>query len=425
MKEVKGNGGEEAKYDVIVVGGGAAGMTAAGRAAERGKRVLLLEKNPRLGEKLRITGGGRCNITNAEPDERKLLAHYGAGEKFLHSAFSEFGMRDTFLFFESRGLPLKVEAKGRAFPVTEKAGDVARILEAYLAEGKVDVRTGTGVQNIEAKEGRVERVVVGGQAYVADSYILATGGLSHPETGSTGDGFGWLRTLGHSVEDPTPTIVPLKVREKWVKTLAGVSAEAKLTFSIAGDSARGKKKFSRSGPVLFTHFGISGPTVLNAAGKVADYLHEGEVRVKIDFYPDTDLGILDKEIAASFDEGKNRLLRNAFKEIAPPGASEALLALLPSMDPEKKVHSVRKEERRALAELLKGLELTITGLMGFERAVVADGGLKLDEVDMRTMRSKKLANLFITGDLLHITRPSGGYSLQLCWTTGFVAGNNA
>lgn len=410
----------EVKYDVIVIGGGAAGMMAAGTAAERGKRVLLLERNARLGEKLRISGGGRCNITNAEPDERKLLAKYGSGEKFLHSAFSQFGMQDTFSFFESKGLPLKVEANNRAFPKTEKAADVVRVFEEYLKEGKVEIRTGARVENIESKDGRIERIVVKGKTFNADSYILATGGLSHPETGSTGDGFAWLRSLGHAVENPIPTIVPLKVKESWVKKLSGVSTVAKLTFFV-----NGKKKFSKSGPMLFTHFGISGPTVLNSAGQVADGLQEGEVSVRIDLYPEIDLGILDKQLAKVFDQGKNRLLRNAFKDVAPAGSSEALLSLLPATNPEKKVHSLLKEERRALAELLKGIEFTITGLLGFERAVVADGGLKPSEVDMRTMRSKKFENLFVTGDLLHITRPSGGYSLQLCWTTGYVAGVHA
>jgi hypothetical protein len=186
----------------------------------------------------------------------------------------------------------------------------------------------------------------------------------------------------------------------------------------------GKKRFSRTGSILFTHFGLSGPTILNSASKVADLLHEGAVEARIDLYPGTDLGILDKQITKVFDENKNKLLRNVFKELAPRGTSDAILALVPSVDPEKKVHSVLREERRALAEALKGLTLTVTGLMGFDRAVVADGGLRLDEVDTRTMRSKKYTNLFITGDLLHIRRPSGGYSLQLCWTTGFVAGSH-
>lgn len=408
-------------HDIIVIGGGAAGLMAAGRAAEQGKKVLLIERNKRLGEKLRISGGGRCNITNAEPDEKILVAKYGTAEQQLYSAFSQFGVEDTFTFFRERGLPLVIEENDRAFPRTKKATDVVHTLEQYLANGKVELVTGKGVERIVMKNGNVEKVVVGGKDYRATSYILATGGLSHPETGSTGDGFGWLASLGHTVAPPTPTIVPLKTKETWVKHLAGKSApDVKITF-YAGNA----KRFARTGTILFTHFGISGPTILNAAGKVADLLHEGVVSARIDFFPQTDLGNLDTQITHTFDENKNKFLKNVFKEIVPPGMSETLLSLIPSIDPEKKVHSVRKEERRMLAELLKAVPLTITELMGFERAVVADGGVLLTEIDTRTMRSKKVNNLFIIGDLLHITRPSGGYSLQLCWTTGYVAGTHA
>ncbi|MDB5195505.1 MAG: aminoacetone oxidase family FAD-binding enzyme [Parcubacteria group bacterium] len=407
-------------YDVIVVGGGAAGMMAAGQAAARGKKVLLLEGNARLGEKLRITGGGRCNITNAEPDEKILLSKFGTSEQALYSAFSQFGTEETFSFFRERALPLVIEANDRAFPRTKKAPDVVRVLEAYLAEKGVEVQTGTSVEKIVATDGTIEQVIAGGNAYRAASYIFATGGLSHPETGSTGDGFGWLRALGHTVANPTPTIVPLATKEPWVKHLAGKSMpDVKITFY-----AEGSKRFARTGTVLFTHFGISGPTILNAAGKVADLLHEGTVTARIDLHPALDLGILDRNIMTVFDANKNKLLKNVLKELVPPGTSDTVLSLIPALDPETKVHSVRKEERRMLAELLKAIPLTITELMGFERAVVADGGVLLSEIDTRTMRSKKVQNLYIIGDLLHITRPSGGYSLQLCWTTGFVAGSH-
>ncbi len=408
-------------HDVIVIGGGAAGLMAAGKAASEGKKVLLLERNKRLGEKLRISGGGRCNITNAEPDEKILLAKYGTAEQQLYSAFSQFGVEDTFTFFRERALPLVIEENDRAFPRTKKAVDVVHALETALNGGGAEVRTGVGVERIQMMEGKIESITAGGKEYRAVSYILATGGLSHAETGSTGDGFKWLADLGHSIAPPTPTIVPLKTKETWVKHLAGKSAQGvKITF-YAGNA----KRFARTGSILFTHFGISGPTILNAAGKVADLLHEGIVTARIDLFPQTDLGILDKEITETFDANKNKFLKNVLREIVPPGMSETLLSLLPSLDPEKKVHSVLKEERRALAELLKAVPLTITELMGFERAVVADGGVLLDEVDTRTMRSKKVSNLFIVGDLLHITRPSGGYSLQLCWTTGYVAGTHA
>jgi len=407
-------------YDVIVIGGGAAGMMAAGRAGARGKKVLLIERNKRLGEKLRISGGGRCNILNAEADEHALLAQYGKAEPFLHSAFSQFGMEDAYKFFESRDLPLKVEANKRAFPQSDDAYHVVRLLEKYMQDGKVEVRKGLGVARIDGAEGKITKVLAGSEVFTAHSYILATGGRSHPETGSTGDGFGWLRALEHTVEEPTPTIVPLKVREGWAKKLSGATAkDVKITFFV-----NGKKGFSKTGNVLFTHFGISGPTILNSAGKVADLLYEGSVEARIDLHPGMDLGILDRHITKVFEANKNKILKNVFKELVPPGTSEILLGLL-EVDPEKKVHSVLKEERRALATLLKDLRLTITGLMGFDRAVVADGGVLLSEIDTRTMRSKKFENLYVTGDLLHITRPSGGYSLQLCWTTGYLAGSNA
>jgi predicted Rossmann fold flavoprotein len=410
-----------ARYDVIVIGGGAAGMMAAGRAAECGKNVLLIERNRRLGEKLRITGGGRCNITNAEPDEHALLARYGDAEPFLHSAFAKFGVKDTFAFFEKLGLPLTVQARNRAFPVSEKAADVEAALERYMSAHGVQVRTSTPVTRIESDGAHITGVIAGSEVLVADQYILATGGLSHPETGSKGDGFKWLTALGHAVTDPTPTIVPLRIEEAWVGRFAGVSIpEVKITFYVEQE-----RKGAFKGPLLFTHFGISGPTILNAAGKVADWLEEGAVTARVDFFPHVDLGILDKHLAEAFRAHSNKGLKNALREVAPPGSSDLILSLVPQIDPEQKVHSLSKENRRMIAEVMKAIPLTVKGLMGFERAVVADGGLQIEEVDMRTMRSKRFTNLLVTGDVLHITRPSGGYSLQLCWTTGFVAGTSA
>jgi hypothetical protein len=409
-------------FDVIVVGGGASGLMAAGRAAELGKRVLLLEKNRNLGEKLKITGGGRCNITNAEHDERELLKHYGVAEQFLYSAFSQFGVKDTFSFFESKGLPLVVQARKRTFPHTEKAIDVYKVLEKYIKKGNVAVKTGSPVTRVITEESRITAVICGSSRYEAESFIFATGGVSHPETGSTGDGFKWLRDLGHKVAAPTPTIVPLAVKEAWVKKLAGVSLSfMKITF-FADDV----KKFSKTGKILFTHFGISGPLILNLAHSVSDLLHSGLVTAKIDAFPDTDLGTLEKKIISIFDQNKNKMLKNIFKDIAPAGTAESILSIFKDdIDPDTKVHSITREERKKITGLLKALPMTITGLMGFDRAVVADGGVPLSEVDTKTMRSKKIENLYVTGDLLHINRPSGGFSLQLCWTTGYVAGSHA
>ncbi len=409
------------RYDVIVIGGGASGMMAAGRAAELGKRVLILEKNTQLGEKLAISGGGRCNITNAEDNERLLLSKYGTASKFLYSPFSQFGMRDTFSFFESGGLPLKVEEQKRAFPVSERAIDVVNALVRYLTRGHVEIRIGVTVKQIVATDGRIKGVHTSVGNFSGTNYILATGGVSHPETGSTGDGFPWLTELGHTIVTPTATLVPLKVKEGWPKQLSGISLpHMKITFF-----SHGVKKFSRTGPLLFTHFGLSGPTILNSSGKVADLLQEGSVRAYIDLFPGLDQGALDQKIRDIFDAHKNKQLKSVMKDIVPPGTAEVLLSLLKDIDPETKVHSVTKEARLDLVLFLKRVPLIINGLMGLDRAVVADGGLSLTEVDTRTMRSTRYKNLFVTGDLLHIERPSGGYSLQLCWTTGYVAGTHA
>ena len=273
-------------YDVIVIGGGASGMMAAGRAAHLGKRVLLLEKNKQLGEKLKISGGGRCNITNAEYDTRKLLANYGSAADFLHSPFSQFGVKDTFSFFEALGLPLVIQARNRAFPHTEKASDVCQALIRYMDAHKVTVKKGITVKKIQHDGNTILGVETSAGVFTAKSYILATGGVSHPETGSTGDGFGWLTGLGHTVKKPTPTIVPLATSDEWIHMLSGTSLSfMKITFFLEEE-----KQFALKGKVLFTHFGLSGPLILNSAGKVGGLLQSGRVTAKIDAYPDTDLG---------------------------------------------------------------------------------------------------------------------------------------
>ena len=253
-------------------------------------------------------------------------------------------------------------------------------------------------------------------------YIFATGSVSHPETGSTGDGFAWLANLGHTVVKPTPTIVPLAVRDEWIKQMPGSSLSfMKITFFVEG-----KKVFSKVGKILFTHFGLSGPLILNSAHLVGDLLQGGTVTATIDAYPHTDLGALEKKIISIFDAHKNKALKNIIKEFVPLGTHKGIATLLgEQLDIAKQVNAVTKEERKKIVHLLKALPLTVEGLMGFDRAVVADGGVPLTEVDMRTMCSRVVPNLFLTGDLLHINRPSGGYSLQLCWSTGYVAGEHA
>ncbi len=395
-------------------------MMAAGCAAQRGKRVLLLEKNKDLGEKLKLTGGGRCNITNAEYDIKKILKHFGKAEQFLYSTFSQFSAKDTFEFFESRNLPLVIETHKRAFPKSQKAYDVLRVMEKYISNKNVTIRKNSPVKKIMAKDGLITCVVTKEATYTADSYVLATGGTAYPKTGSTGDGFKWLKGIGHCVESPNPNIVPLSVKDKWVKDLSGVSLSfMKITFYLNGEKA-----FSKTGKILFTHFGLSGPLILNSAHRVADLLRAGVVTAEIDAFPDTSLGAFEKRILKIFNTNKNKAYRNIVKEIAPDGMADTLIGFSIIPDALTKVHSISKEERKAIARLMKSFPVAIKGLMGMDRAIVSDGGVVLKEVDTKTMRSRLYRNLYLTGDLISANRPSGGYSLQLCWSTGFVAGKN-
>jgi len=408
------------KYDLIVVGGGASGMIAAGRAGERGLRVLLLEKNKQLGNKILITGNGRCNILNAIEDEHMLLEKYGNSKQFLYSLFAQFGEKDAFNFFNSRGLPLVIEEYNRVFPRSQNALDVVRFLADYMYRGNVEVRTQCVVSGVQIKDDSIESIMCGEEVLTATEYIFATGGISHPETGSTGDGYKWLKQLGHTVASPTPSLVPLAVKERWVKELSGVSLEdMKITFFVDG-----KKEFKLNGKLLFTHFGISGPLILNSASRVSKLLPTGIVTAEIDMFPRMDIGDLENQIISIFDANKNKTLKNIVNDLVPAGMSKGVSILLDQYI-ETKVHSVTKDNRKKIVNLFKALPVTITGLMGLDRAIVADGGLSLTELDMKTMRSKKVSNLFVTGDLLHINRPSGGFSLQLCWSAGYVAGSSA
>lgn len=408
-------------WDVIVIGGGASGMMAGVVSSRLGKEVLILDKNNSLGEKLKITGGGRCNITNAEYDIHKLLKNYGKVGQFLYSPFSIFGVKDTFKFFESLGLPLVVQSRLRTFPNTEKALDVCNVLKKELEKNNVLIKNKCIVLDLLSKNKKIISVKTDKGEFYAKSFILATGGVSHPETGSTGDGFRFLKNLGHTVKDATPSVVPLEVSDSWIHMLAGVSLSfMKITFFLDG-----KKQFSKTGKILFTHFGLSSPLILNSASHVGSLLKAGDVTAFIDAYPDTDQGSLEEKIIKIFDENKNKTLKNILKEITPAGINKAVETLIDFMDVDTKVHSITKENRKKIVKLLKNLPVHITNLMGYDRAVVVDGGVSLSEIETKTMQSKLYNNLYITGDLLNINRPSGGYGLQICWTTGYVAGINA
>ncbi len=413
----------EQVYDVIVIGGGPAGMMAAGTAAKRGKRVVLVEKNKDLGKKLSITGGGRCNILNAEKDTRKLLDNYGDSAKFLYSPFAQFGMQDTWDFFEEGGLPLTIEARKRTFPESQKAEDVTYFMRRFCTDNNVELRLKTRVDGLIVEDGQLVGLKTNHGDMRAKKFILSTGGSSHSETGSTGEGVNWLKQFGHTVHTPNPNIVPLTVEDQWVKDLSGTTLSfMKITFGSNLSKEQGR--FAKTGKVLFTHFGLSGPLILNSAYEVKKLLNGGSVEAEIDLYPDTEVGTIREKILKVFEQNKNKTLKNVLKEFVPHGMSEAVAAQLEGELLEEKVHSVSREARHAIADRLKAMPLTITGTMGMDWAVISDGGVDLREVDTKTMQSKKVENLYLVGDVLNVNRPSGGFSLQLCWTTGYVAGQN-
>jgi predicted Rossmann fold flavoprotein len=409
------------KQRVVVIGGGASGMMAAIAAAEAGADVTIVEKNSRLGEKLRITGGGRCNIWNQEHDERLLLSNYGEKSKFLFSSFSRFGLSDTIDFFNRIGIKAKVEARNRAFPVSERAEDVAQAMINRINELAIDVQYGQVVTALNKKDGHIVSLETNRGKVSGDAYVLATGGASKPETGSTGDGFKFLKEIGHKIESPTPTITPLRVHEEWIKQLAGTPMkDVRITFSLDG-----KKAFRLEGDILCTHFGMSGPLILNSAHKVADLLSGGSVTAHIDLYPSMNEKQLDIFMLQQLSTHGAKQLSNTIKYVVPDGMSVGLKMLLGSIDLTMNTGELNKEQRLFMARTIKAMPLSIDSLMGFEKAVIADGGIDIQDIDTKTMLSKYFDNLYITGDLLHINRPSGGYSLQLCWTTGFLAGISA
>lgn len=411
---------EETIWDVVVIGGGASGMMTAGRAGSLGKKVLLLEKNNELGKKLLITGGGRCNVTNAEEDLRVLLSKFKDSDKFLFSAFSQFSNKDTLEFFNSRGMETKVETNNRVFPLSNKSQSVWNVLLEYLKTNKVTVQSNCTVVGIETEDNKITSVKLKDKIIIrAKSFVLSTGGKSHPETGSTGDGFKWLSEIGHKVTEPTASLVPISVEDDWVKTLQGVSLENVKITVLQNEVKQEIKK----GKILFTHFGLSGPTILNLSSEVGELLKYGDVFLSLDILPDLDYGQLNLKLQEIFKEKSNKKFKNTLDSLL-PFALVPIIVGLSGIDGDKPSHSITREERLHLVQVLKDLRVKVTGLLGEDKAIVTSGGVSLEEVDFKTMSSKLFPNLYLTGDILDIDRPSGGYSLQLCWTTGFVAGSN-
>lgn len=423
--------------DLIVIGGGPAGMIAAAHAAELGLAVTLLEKNPDLGRKLSITGGGRCNVTNATRDRHALVERYGPDGVALHGLFARFSADDMRALLRRFGLETKIEAEERVFPVTDRATDVRDVLIRFMADTRATVRTGVEVARVEAdaRTGRVGGVRTrAGESLEAGAILIATGGLSHPDTGSTGDGLAWLDSLGVPVRRPDPALVPIRVRERWVHGLQGLAlADAAIHVEVLAEAphrappvadrsawGNARRVVSRRGKLLFTHFGLSGPLVLNAAAEIAGQAATAAIRILVDVVPGRDPGAVDRDLLAALGAAGSRSVRRVLTEWVPERLARTVCAVA-GVDGETRAATVSRADRTALARTLTGMPCTFAGLMGQDKAVVSSGGVESGAVDFRTMRVAGWDNLYVSGDLLAFDRRSGGYSLQVCWSSGWVA----
>ncbi len=406
---------------VIVIGGGPAGMMAAYAAAESGHAVTLLEQNEKLGKKLFITGKGRCNLTNAS-DMEQLFANVVSNRKFLYSAFYSYDNEQVISFFESHGMPTKTERGNRVFPVSDHSSDVIAALSAALRGQHVEVLLHTKVKRLlleeREEEKRVTDVELADHTKMhADAVIVATGGISYPSTGATGDGYRMAEESGHKMVSPTPALVPMETKEPWVRDLQGLSLR-----NVRMSVTRGKKKlYEDFGEMLFTHFGVSGPLVLSASGCIPAKAFDQELSMTIDLKPALDVEQLDHRILREFDEMKNKQFKNSLGHLLPAKMIPVMIALS-GIDPDTKVNEISREQRQNLLHLFKNMPLTITGLRDFKEAIITKGGVSVKDINPSTMESKLVQGLYFCGEVLDLDALTGGYNLQIAWSTGHLAG---
>ena len=419
---------------IIVVGGGAAGMMAAIQAAGPGNSVLLLEKNEKLGKKLYITGKGRCNVTN-DCDVENLLAHVVTNRKFLYSAFHGFSSQDMKRFLTERGLKLKTERGNRVFPVSDHSSDVTACLARELSRCGVEVRLGVTVEKLVTKEeeGKTAAFADGeglphiagvrmadGVVYGADAVIVATGGLSYPSTGSTGDGHRLASETGHKVTECLPALVPFTSPDSWCPALQGLALK---NVNVAIYDGK-KKLYEEFGEMLFNHFGVSGPAILSGSSVAAKKIRKKHLTLSIDLKPALAREQLDRRILKDFESGKNRQFRNALSDLYPAKLIPVMVERS-RIPPEKRVNEITREERENLISLTKAFTLTLSGLRGFGEAIITQGGVSVKELDPATMESRRVRGLYFAGEVLDLDGVTGGYNLQIAWSTGYAAGRAA
>ncbi len=423
---------------VVVIGGGAAGMMAAIAASGKGRRVILCEKNEKLGKKLYITGKGRCNVTNACGRD-KFFENVVSNPKFLYSAFHEFDNAALMALLENNGCPLKTERGERVFPVSDHASDVTAALERLLRRLEVKVRLGTAVRGIltektlitgtpgAGKTGNApgsERLISGvilenGERIPASAVVLATGGLSYPSTGSTGDGYRMAESLGHTVKECSPALTPIETREDWCRALQGLSLKNVELAMYCG----AKKVWQGFGELLFTHFGISGPLALSASSYYERCKDKEHVLFALDLKPALTAEQLDRRILREFEENRNKSLKNVIGSLYPAKLTPVMTAVS-GIDPDKKIHGITKQERETLVRLTKNLTMQAAGLRGFSEAVITRGGVNVKEVNPSTMESKRVRGLYFAGEILDLDALTGGFNLQIAWSTGHLAGSS-
>ena len=408
---------------VIVVGGGAAGMFAAIAAAKNGHQVTLYEKNEKLGKKIFITGKGRCNITNAA-DMEELFDAVVTNSKFLYSSFYGYTNQNVIDFFEDAGVPVKIERGNRVFPISDHSSDVIRALEREMKKVGVKVCLNTEVKSVEAEKGKFNKVVLKDTTTkTADACIVATGGLSYRSTGSTGDGFRFAENVGHKVTQCFPSLVPMETKEPWICELQGLSLR-----NVEAKILDGKKELYKDfGEMLFTHFGVSGPLIISASSYVGKKFmdkngQKKELTLEIDLKPALTEEQLDQRVLRDFEENHNRQFKNAITKLFPTKLIPVMLEL-GGIDPEKKVNSIEKEERKQFVHLIKHFRMTLTGLRDYPEAIITKGGVNVKEIDPGTMESKLVKGLYFAGEVLDLDELTGGFNLQIAWSTGYAAGN--
>ncbi len=407
------------KYDVAVIGGGPAGMMAAGRAGERGLRVVLVEKNKQLGVKLLSTGGTRCNITNDTGSVKGMINDIGRKGKFLFSALNKFGPSDMIEFLSQRGVKTKIEENNRVFPLSNNSGDVLNALIKYLKESSVDVRTNNGVKSVVKSGDKIKKIILSsGDEIFANKYVVCTGGKSYPLTGSTGDGYSWLSEIGHTITKLHPALAPIIVREGFVKDIEGVIIN---DVNVALHS-NGKKIKSEIGTILFTSNGITGPLVINMSRDISRLL-DGQIKISLDFFPEIDFNDLDKKILSLFKDNNNKMFRNSLDGFLPKKIIPIIIGLS-KINPNKKVNLITSDERKAFLYIVKGFTLNVSSVDGYDNAFITSGGVDLSEINPSTMESQIIKNLYLAGEILDLDGPTGGYNLQICWSTGYLAGDS-